>query len=258
MRIRNFLQSEDGAVTVDWVVLTGSVVGLGLLSAGPVRVGVAELGNTIQQTLSGGSVGRLYDFLGNSFELVSASFENGDTSGWNVGRISYTEALGHFLGPFAGSEAPIEYAVRLPSDTTRAVIEFDLLTLDSWDGWRADNLNNDVHLGGRGDGVAFQINGQEVHFSAFTSNSTQNPTGSFELNGTTYDVNIVHQRAGYFTDSTISSNPENWRDGVWRVQVVADNPPPQGFNFGLKATTNQHVRDESMGLDNFSVRAFRD
>jgi hypothetical protein len=30
-QIKRFFESEDGAVTVDWVVLTASVVGLGLI-----------------------------------------------------------------------------------------------------------------------------------------------------------------------------------------------------------------------------------
>ena len=30
MNILNFLKNEDGAVTVDWVVLTAAIVGLGI------------------------------------------------------------------------------------------------------------------------------------------------------------------------------------------------------------------------------------
>ncbi|WP_417808393.1 hypothetical protein [Thioclava sp.] len=33
---RNFLHSEDGAVTVDWVVLTAAVVGLGTIAGAVV------------------------------------------------------------------------------------------------------------------------------------------------------------------------------------------------------------------------------
>ena len=40
---RNFLHSEDGAVTVDWVVLTAAVVGLGTVAGALIwsKTGVA-------------------------------------------------------------------------------------------------------------------------------------------------------------------------------------------------------------------------
>lgn len=251
-----YLQDESGAVTVDWVTLTAATVGLGIAAASAVSMGVRSLGTDVQESLSGASVARLYDFMGTSFTLASIGFEDGNTEGWSSDRIGFTDALGHFLGPFAGSEGAVEYAVRLPSDTVRAVIEFDLLTLDSWDGWNHGG-GNDVAAGGRGDGVAFLIDGQEIHYSGMTVGTAQFPTGSFEVDGTTYNVTMVNQRTGQFTDANMSANSA-WPDGVWRVQVVAENPPPQGFNFGLNATTNQHVRDESMGIDNFSINSYRE
>lgn len=35
-RIKHFLVAEDGAVTVDWVVLTAGIVGLGILVLAPI------------------------------------------------------------------------------------------------------------------------------------------------------------------------------------------------------------------------------
>jgi len=35
-KIGDFLQDERGAVTVDWVVLTAAVVGIGLVVLGPI------------------------------------------------------------------------------------------------------------------------------------------------------------------------------------------------------------------------------
>ncbi|MFU1477681.1 hypothetical protein ACM25N_08240 [Roseovarius sp. C7] len=37
MRLQNFLASESGAITVDWVVLTAAVVGLGLAAVASVH-----------------------------------------------------------------------------------------------------------------------------------------------------------------------------------------------------------------------------
>ena len=47
-----FLKDEAGAVTVDWVVLTAAVVGLGLLIFSWVRPAVSNLAQAINQELT--------------------------------------------------------------------------------------------------------------------------------------------------------------------------------------------------------------
>jgi len=47
----NFMTCEDGAVTVDWVVLTAAVVGLGLLAVG-VGTATGALGGKVSTSLS--------------------------------------------------------------------------------------------------------------------------------------------------------------------------------------------------------------
>lgn len=51
MGLSSFLSSESGAVTVDWVVLTSALVGLGLATAGVVSGGIADLSGEIQLAL---------------------------------------------------------------------------------------------------------------------------------------------------------------------------------------------------------------
>ena len=50
--IKNFVAAEDGAVTVDWVVLTAALVGLGLAVMAVVSGGVENLSNDIAQELA--------------------------------------------------------------------------------------------------------------------------------------------------------------------------------------------------------------
>ncbi len=50
--IKNFAKSESGAVTVDWVVLTAAIVGLGLAVMAVVSGGIEELSNNIGQSLA--------------------------------------------------------------------------------------------------------------------------------------------------------------------------------------------------------------
>ena len=52
MCLRRFLKSETGAVTVDWVVLTAALVGLGLAVMSVVSGGVESLATEIGQFLA--------------------------------------------------------------------------------------------------------------------------------------------------------------------------------------------------------------
>ena len=49
---KNFILAEDGAVTVDWVVLTAALVGLGLAVMAVVSGGVENLSGDIAQELA--------------------------------------------------------------------------------------------------------------------------------------------------------------------------------------------------------------
>ncbi len=51
-----FLKDESGAVTVDWVVLTAAIVGLGIAVLTSVGGGTTTLANTVSGELAGTSV----------------------------------------------------------------------------------------------------------------------------------------------------------------------------------------------------------
>ena len=57
--IKNFAADESGAVTVDWVVLTAAIVGLGIAVIASVRTGTTDLATDIQTSLSGATVNTL-------------------------------------------------------------------------------------------------------------------------------------------------------------------------------------------------------
>ncbi len=48
----SFVQDEDGAVTVDWVVLTAAVAGLAVAAYSSVESGVASLTGSVNTTLT--------------------------------------------------------------------------------------------------------------------------------------------------------------------------------------------------------------
>ncbi|MBV1902434.1 MAG: hypothetical protein KUG58_02240 [Marinosulfonomonas sp.] len=51
-----FTKDEDGAVTVDWVVLTGAIVGLGLAVIGTVGSGALDYSSGIGAHLTAAAV----------------------------------------------------------------------------------------------------------------------------------------------------------------------------------------------------------
>jgi Flp pilus assembly pilin Flp len=59
--INNFLRSEDGAVTVDWVVLTAAIVGLGLVIGTTVGQSTADLADTIGTEIGNTNITNYYD-----------------------------------------------------------------------------------------------------------------------------------------------------------------------------------------------------
>lgn len=51
--LKKFRNDESGAVTVDWVVLTAAIVGLGIVVMGTVRNGVSTLAGNISSEVGG-------------------------------------------------------------------------------------------------------------------------------------------------------------------------------------------------------------
>ena len=56
-KLKTFQRDEDGAVTVDWVVLTAAIVGLGIAVLTSVSGGTNALANKISSNLASQTVG---------------------------------------------------------------------------------------------------------------------------------------------------------------------------------------------------------
>ncbi len=54
---KHFAKDEDGAVTVDWVVLTAAIVGLGLVVMTTIRPGVTGAADAIKGKLDAAVAG---------------------------------------------------------------------------------------------------------------------------------------------------------------------------------------------------------
>jgi len=63
MHVKRFFESENGAVTVDWVVLTAGLVGLGLATMAVVSGGVADLSEETSVELASVEPSSMYDWV---------------------------------------------------------------------------------------------------------------------------------------------------------------------------------------------------
>ena len=60
VNIKNFLECESGAVTVDWVVLTAAIVGLGVIVITTVANGALDHTSGLNSHLEGADVTTSY------------------------------------------------------------------------------------------------------------------------------------------------------------------------------------------------------
>lgn len=175
--IITFQQSEDGATTVDYVVLTGATVGVALATTATVFVGVSDLSQDTADLMAGVSV--TSDFPGGALTaeataeavgLVNGSFESGQADGtWSLGAIDgWTNAgsggqIETWGNSFLGySTADGSSFIEL--DATRSGIDFVTTTIDM-DAGATYALTFD-HAARMGAGVADQfevvVNGEVV------------------------------------------------------------------------------------------------
>lgn len=58
MRVLRFLREEDGAVTVDWVVLTAAVIGIAMVALNPIFTGTNSIASKVSQSVSTAPIGQ--------------------------------------------------------------------------------------------------------------------------------------------------------------------------------------------------------
>ena len=195
--------------------------------------------------------------------MVSQNFANGDFSGWSVARHQVFGAWGDMLGPF-GNETlhnPLTRSITLPEGATSALVQFELIVADSWDGASNETRNANGWTNNSGDSIRFMLDGQVItteHFLGGGSNSDylRDRQGTVQIGDATYNMTM-----------TLKDNPAHvggagWMDQRWSVSIEATNPPGN-LQLGLSSTANQStiqnanttVHDESFGIQNFSVKA---
>ena len=257
-----FWKDESGAVTVDWTVLTAAIVGLGISAAAAVRTGTVNLGQDVESSLSGASVADLTWAF--ATELVNQDFSDGNFDGWSVARHQVFGAWGDMLGPF-GTETqnnPLTYDVKLGAGMKDALVQFDLIIGDSWDGVAGPD---NPWTSALGDSLRLMVDGEVVsteHFvfrenhPGYVDGMWQERSGTLQVGDSTFNLTMTPK-----DQPTANVGGAGWVDQRWSVQLEAVNAP-QNFQLGFSGTSNQSniqngnttVHDESFGIQNFSVK----
>lgn len=85
MLMKSFLASESGAITVDWVVLTAGVVGLGLATTAVVSSGIEDLSGEITDGLVAVNISTTFA------EVIAATSDMVQTALWDTPGAQSTE-----------------------------------------------------------------------------------------------------------------------------------------------------------------------
>lgn len=182
--------------------------------------------------------------------IVDNDFSTNDTTGWSNTTVTHSNhaIAGSFLGPFGREtmQRPVTYTVNLGQETESARIEFDLLVIDSWDGFDPSWSRPE------GENFVIQINGSSIAAEPFVSWGG----GLFDADRRT----VASRAEGRFTTTMVRTvDPQQmvgsgWSDQVWRVTIDID-APVQNFTLGFLATLDEDVHNESFGLMNIRITA---
>lgn len=125
-----FATDETGAITVDWVVLSAGLVGLGMASVMVVSGGVESLSGELADEMSGIEIRTRFAQAIQGLSL-SEDFANG-VGNWIGGTAVSLAGFGEVLqiGPGSTAELPIA----IPDGASSATITFDLLGVDDLSG----------------------------------------------------------------------------------------------------------------------------
>lgn len=230
--LKRFILSEAGAVTTDYVMLSASVVGMGIAVVNSTSMGVETLANDINAALTG-------EIVNASFARASYFDDFDSGAGFWVGGEwdDSDEAYGGILGPYGGTGGAeaVTRTYDLMSGYDTAVVEFDLHAIDSWD-------NEDF--------IVF-IDGTPVSSHNFRWEE-DGATGGWTTAEAGYAVSIEpdgpRQHTGYNTD---------WTDQSYSVRVEVTDPG-RSISVGFGSTLDQNIGDESWAVDNVGVTSTND
>jgi Flp pilus assembly pilin Flp len=221
--IRRFLGDEDGAVSVDWVVLTAALTGLGLATVAVVSGGVESLSRDTADTLSGVSIQTRF---ATRETLLSTDFSDG-LGAWVGGTVASLAGFGDVLQLGPGETAMMELSV--PAGAQSATITFDMLGIDDLSG----------------EAATVYVNGQAV--ATYSDDHGRITTEDLGASGIT--VNVSQQ----YTNDPVGAGSHG-HDSRATYTITVDDPG-ETLTFGVGSGSGQPISEEFYAIDDVDVVA---
>lgn len=221
--IRRFLGDEDGAVSVDWVVLTAALTGLGLVTVAVVSGGVESLSRDTADALSGVSIQARF---ATSETLLSTDFSGG-LGAWVGGTVASLAGFGDVLQLGPGETAMMELSV--PAGAQSATITFDMLGIDDLSG----------------EAATVYVNGQAV--ATYSDDHGTITTEDLGASGIT--VNVSQQ----YTNDPVGAGSHG-HDSRATYTITVDDPG-ETLTFGVGSGSGQPISEEFYAIDDVDVVA---
>ncbi|MEX3014821.1 hypothetical protein [Gymnodinialimonas hymeniacidonis] len=219
-----FATDESGAVTVDWVLLTGGLVGLGLATMAVLSSGIENLTGDIANSLANVQVGA--SPFSNLSSIFSDTFSSG-SAGWSGGQMVNLAGFGNVLQLGPGVLATTSAAI--PSGATNATITFDLIGVDDLSGAPATVF----------------VNGQAV--AIYADNHGNITTSAPAVPG--ISVTVDQQ----YTNDPMGSGSHGHDSRATYTITVED--PGETITFGVGSNSTEPTSDEFYAIDDVDISA---
>lgn len=219
--IEDFAGDEHGAVTVDWVVLTAALVGLGLAAMAVVSGGVEAVSDDTDASLRSTRIQTSFAQLG---ALFDTDFSGG-LGGWSGGSVADLAGFGEVLQLGSGEYA--ELTVDVPPGASRATVNFDMIG--------GDDLS--------GEPATIFINGEAV--AVYRDNHGNVTLGDNGVDGVTVEVNQL-----YNNDPVGAGN--HGHDSRAQYTITVENPSGS-LTFGVESGADEGVHDEFYAIDDVAI-----
>jgi hypothetical protein len=220
---KDFLQSESGAITVDWVVLTAGITGMAIATVAVVSGGVENLAGDTSSQLSGFSIQTAFAV---SQSLLSTDFSEG-IGAWVGGTVASLTGFGDVLQLGPGELAQMTLAV--PAGAQTATISFDMLGIDDLSGEPATVF----------------INGQPV--AIYSDNHGNITTSEMGVPGVTVEV------SQQYTNDPVGAGSHG-NDSRATYTITVENPG-ETLTFGVASGTGQPISEEFYAIDDVTISA---
>ncbi|MEL6532850.1 MAG: hypothetical protein AAFN09_04975 [Pseudomonadota bacterium] len=218
-----FYADDHGAVSVDWVVLSAALVGLGIAVLGVTSTGVNDLANETADEIASTELRYRFGFTS---ALFDSDFGSG-AAGWFGGNVVNLPGFGDVLQIAGGQFA--EMQVMVPAGAGSATISFDMIAADDLDG----------------DQATVYVNGQAV--SIYSDNH-----GNVSISGNappgisvSVDQHYENRAVGAGTHGSDSR----------ATYTITVDDPGSSLTFGVGSNANDGIGDEFYAIDDVSISA---